>query len=152
MTKGIIKHIKQKRTIKKNGKCYNTQNRTKRTSYHVLTKTRKNVKGGIKCSRKKRRLTGGMEPADEQFRNHLKQLQEKKNGFRRALSKNLTQIKNQKSSNQAKQALNSIIIFLKDNEQINTLVPISVDGKVVDKETYSLAKTPIAIYLSLIHI
>jgi hypothetical protein len=82
--------------------------------------TRKNKKGG--------------EPSDEY---------KQKNLFRRALNNLIIQIKNKKN---IKQAVNSIIKTFEKNKLINTLIPITIEGKPVDKETYSLAKKPVSIY------
>jgi hypothetical protein len=66
-----------------------------------------------------------------------------KNLFRRTLNNFIIQIKNKKN---IKQAINSIIKTFEKNKLINTLIPITIEGKPVDKETYGLAKKPVAIY------
>ncbi len=52
-------------------------------------------------------------------------------------------IKNRKN---IKQAVNSIIKTFEKNKLINTLIPITIEGKPIDKETYSLAKRPVSVY------
>jgi hypothetical protein len=66
-----------------------------------------------------------------------------KNQFRRAFNNFVIQIKNKRN---IKQAVNSMINTFEKNKLINTLIPITIDGKPIDKETYSLAKRPVAVY------
>ena len=66
-----------------------------------------------------------------------------KNQFRRAFNNFVIQIKNKRN---IKQAVNSMINTFEKNKLINTLIPITIDGKTIDKDTYSLAKRPVAVY------
>jgi hypothetical protein len=66
-----------------------------------------------------------------------------KNQFRRTLNNFIIQIKNRKN---IKQAVNSIIKTFEKNKLINTLIPVTIEGKPIDKETYSLAKRPVSVY------
>lgn len=109
---------------------------TKRKIKKYITK-RNNVMKSTKKMRKiriTRKNKRGGEPSDEY---------KQKNLFRRALNNLIIQIKNKKN---IKQAVNSIIKTFEKNRLINTLIPITIEGKPVDKETYSLAKKPVSIY------
>jgi len=96
---------------------------------NVIKRTKNLTK--IRITRKNKR---GGEPSDEY---------KQKNLFRRALNNLIIQIKNKKN---IKQAVNYIIKTFEKNILINTLIPITIEGKPVDKETYSLAKKPVSIY------
>jgi hypothetical protein len=93
-----------------------------------------------KCTRKinkimiTRKNKRGGEPSEEY---------KQKNLFRRGFNNFIIQISNKKN---IKQAVNSIISTFEKNKLINTLIPVTIEGKPVDKETYSLAKRPVAIY------
>jgi len=109
---------------------------TKRKIKKHLTK-RKNIMkrsrkiNNIRVTRKNKR---GGEISDEY---------KEKNQFRRTLNNFIIQIKNKKN---IKQAVNSIMKTFEKNKLINTLIPITIEGKPIDKETYSLAKKPVAVY------
>jgi hypothetical protein len=94
------------------------------------TKTRKKIKNKIKY--------GG------ETNYELRENQRFKNLFRRGLTNNIIQINNKKN---IKQAINSIINLFKNNPMINTLIPVTQNGKPVDKETYK-SKTPIFDFVS----
>ncbi len=66
-----------------------------------------------------------------------------KNLFRRTLNNSIIQISNKKN---IKQALKMLTTLFQKNTLINTLIPVTENGRPVDKETYSLAKKPVAIY------
>ena len=75
----------------------------------------------------------------------LVEQQKQKNLFRRALNNFIIQIKNKKN---IKQAVNFIIKLFDKNIMINTLIPVTENGKPVDKETYNASKTPINDFVS----
>jgi hypothetical protein len=113
---------------------------TKRKIKKHITKRKNAIKatkkiGRLRMTRKSKygNKCGG-EPSEEY---------KQKNLFRRTLNNFIIQIKNKKN---IKQAINSIIKTFEKNKLINTLIPITIEGKPVDKETYSLAKKPVAIY------
>jgi hypothetical protein len=96
-----------------------------------ITVTRKSIRG--QCIRGGQGIHGG--EASEEYK--------QKNIFRRGFNNLIIQISNKKN---IKQAVNYIISTFEKNKLINTLIPITIEGKPVDKETYSLAKRPVAIY------
>ena len=98
---------------------------------NIIKRTRKCKK--IRVTRKNKSKRGG-EASDEY---------KEKNQFRRTLNNFIIQIKNRKN---IKQAVNSIIKTFEKNKLINTLIPITIEGKPIDKETYSLAKRPVSVY------
>jgi hypothetical protein len=113
---------------------------TKRKIKKHITKRKNAIKatkklGRLRMTRKSKygNKCGG-EPSEEY---------KQKNLFRRTLNNFIIQIKNKKN---IKQAINSIIKTFEKNKLINTLIPITIEGKPVDKETYGLAKKPVAIY------
>jgi hypothetical protein len=106
---------------------------TKRKNIINSTKVRKGSKRMKKIRVTKKNKKGG-EASDEY---------KQKNQFRRTLNNFIIQIKNKKN---IKQAVNSIMKTFEKNNLINTLIPITIEGKPVDKETYSLAKRPVSIY------
>ena len=112
-----------KRKIKKH--ITKRKNAIKATKKWVRLRMTRKSKYGNKC---------GGEPSEEY---------KQKNLFRRTLNNFIIQIKNKKN---IKQAINSIIKTFEKNKLINTLIPVTIEGKPVDKETYSLAKNPVAIY------
>jgi len=116
MTKRKIKKHLTKRKNVING----TRVKKFTTKINKIMITRKNKRGG--------------EPSEEY---------KQKNIFRRGFNNFIIQISNKKN---IKQAVNSIIKTFEKNKLINTLIPITMEGKPVDKETYSLAKRPVAIY------
>jgi hypothetical protein len=97
----------------------------------IIKRTRKCKK--IRVTRKNKYKRGG-EASDEY---------KEKNQFRRTLNNFIIQIKNRKN---IQQAVNSIIKTFEKNKLINTLIPVTAEGKPIDKETYSLAKRPVAVY------
>ena len=108
-----------KRYLKKN--ISKRINKIKKTKKHKrFQKTRKNKYGG--------------EPSEEY---------KKKNLFRRGFNNFIIQINNKRN---VKQAVNLLIKMFEKNELINTLIPITSNGKPIDKETYSLAKKPVSVY------
>jgi len=122
---------------------------TKRKIKKHLTK-RKNVINGtrvINCTQKNKkiRLTRKSKYGRQYKRGggDISEEYKQKNIFRRAFNNFVIQISNKRN---IKQAVNSIINTFEKNKLINTLIPITIEGKPVDKETYSLAKRPVAIY------
>jgi hypothetical protein len=105
--------------------------------FHKIMKNRK-TKKGIKKNRKTRKIKYGGDPNNE-----LREQQRLKNLFRRTLNNFIIQIKNK---NNIKQAVKGIAKLFENNQQINTLIPITESGKPIDKETYSIAKKPVKIY------
>jgi hypothetical protein len=106
---------------------------TKRKNIINSTKVIKGSKKIKKIGVTKKNKQGG-EASDEY---------KQKNQFRRTLNNFIIQIRNKKN---VKQAVNSIIKTFEKNKLINTLIPITIEGKPIDKETYSLAKKPVAVY------
>lgn len=103
-----------KRKIKKNI--------TKRKRYNKKTK-----KSNKKLYTRKIKY-GGESP--------LEQEQKKKTLFRRALSNLISQITNKSNSkNKIKEGINSLINLFKNNQMINTLIPVSSRGTYIDKQT-----------------
>ena len=103
-----------KRKIKKNI--------TKRKRYNKKTK-----KSNKKLYTRKNKY-GGESP--------LEQEQKKKTLFRRALSNLISQITNKSNSkNKIKEGINSLINLFKNNQMINTLIPVSSKGTYIDKQT-----------------
>lgn len=103
-----------KRKIKKNI--------TKRKRYNKKTK-----KSNKKLYTRKNKY-GGESP--------LEQEQKKKTLFRRALSNLISQITNKSNSkNKIKEGINSLINLFKNNQMINTLIPVSSRGTYIDKQT-----------------
>lgn len=148
MTKRIIKSIKSKKTIK-NKRKYRVSNGTRRKSNY--TKTRKVVKGGFKYDdrerdkdreirRKKTVLSGGVGEVEVEVeeKSELKKLHERKEKFRNALIDKIIQINNKKNINEA---LKFIMKLFENNEQINTLVPVTRDGKSIKKLSHSPTDT-----------
>jgi len=112
-----------KKVLKKNLK----KNLTKRKRY--IRKTKKNKKRNYT-----KKIKRGGDVSEEYNKKQL---------FRRNFNNLIIQINNGKN---VKQAVNNLINLFNKNELINTLIPITSNGKPVDKETYSLAKTPVTIY------
>jgi hypothetical protein len=118
---------------------------TKRKIKKHITKRKNVIKGTrfIKRTKKMKKIRitrksyRGGEQSDEY---------KQKNLFRRTLNNFIIQIKNKRNKKNTKQAVNSIIKSFDKNKLINTLIPITIEGKPVDKETYSLAKKPVSIY------
>ena len=103
-----------KRKIKKNI--------TKRKRYNKKTK-----KSNKKLYTRKNKY-GGESP--------LEQEQKKKTLFRRALSNLISQITNKSNSkDKIKEGINSLINLFKNNQMINTLIPVSSRGTYIDKQT-----------------
>ena len=111
-----------KRVLKKNLK----KNLTKRKRY--IRKTKKNKKRNYT-----KKIKRGGDVSEEYNKKQL---------FRRNFNNLIIQINNGKN---VKQAVNNLINLFNKNELINTLIPITTNGKPVDKETYSLAKNPVTI-------
>ena len=103
------------------------KNLTKRKRY--IRKTKKNKKRNYT-----KKIKRGGDVSEEYNKKQL---------FRRNFNNLIIQINNGKN---VKQAVNNLINLFNKNELINTLIPITSNGKPVDKETYSLAKTPVTIY------
>jgi hypothetical protein len=145
---------------------------TKRKIKKHITKRKNAIKATKKIIRlrmtrknKYKNKCGG-EPFDEykkaKIKGKLVSLLAKKNLFRRTLNNFIIQIKNGKnkltdSSKNSKyikkieksieNAVDSIIETIEMNKNlINTLITVTIEGKPVDKETYSLAKNPVTIY------
>lgn len=112
-----------KKVLKKNLK----KNLTKRKRY--IRKTKKNKKRNYT-----KKIKHGGDVSEEYNKKQL---------FRRNFNNLIIQINNGKN---VKQAVNNLINLFNKNDLINTLIPITSNGKPVDKETYSLAKTPVTIY------
>lgn len=109
MTKRILKKKREKFTKRKKIIKY-----TKKIKKMRITK--KNKRGG--------------EPSEEYKQKTL---------FRRTLYNIISQITNRKASrNKVKEGINLLIKFFKDNHLINTLIPVSMAGKYVDKDTSSI--------------
>jgi hypothetical protein len=106
----------------------------KQTRKHKHRKTKK----GLKKNRLTRKIKYGGDLNEQ-----IQQQQKQKNLFRRSLNNFIIQINNKKNT---KQALKDLSKLFENNQQINTLIPITENGKPVDKETYSLAKRPLKIY------
>lgn len=96
------------------------------------------TKKGIKKNRKTRKIQYGGEPNEQ-----LREQQKLKNLFRRTFNNYIIQIKNR---NNIKQGVRDLSKMFDNNQQINTLIPITETGRPVDKETYSTAKKPAQIY------
>lgn len=123
---------------------------TKRKIKKHITKRKKVIKATKKMRKLKTTRKGkhGGGPFGEYQKANIKGnlviLLMKKNAFRRSLNNFIIQIKNKKN---IKQGVNSIIETFKINKNlINTLIPITIEGKPVDKETYHLAKKAASIY------
>lgn len=115
---------------------------TKRLFKKNITKRRKNNQLSRRHKRKKytKKNKYGGDPNQQ-----LRDEQQQKNLFRRALQNYIIQIRNKKN---VKQAVNLIIKLFDKNIMINTLIPVTKEGKPVDKETYKSAKTPIYDFVS----
>lgn len=102
---------------------------TKRYLKSNITKRKRNNKNKSKkiCKNNKtKKIKYGGE--SEEYKN--------KAIFRRKLNSYINQINNPNNSrNKIKEGINLLITFLKNSSLINTLIPISLNGKYVDKET-----------------
>lgn len=101
-----------------------------------LTNKRSNKRS--KKHKKTRKIKYGGEPNEK-----LREEQQRKNIFRRIFNNYIIQIKNK---NNLKQGLRDLKKLFQNNQQINTLIPITETGRPVDKETYADAKRPVGIY------
>jgi hypothetical protein len=145
---------------------------TKRKIKKHITKRKNAIKatkkiGRLRMTRKNKYINKyGGEPFDEykkaKIKGKLVSLLAKKNLFRRTLNNFIIQIKNGKNKltdsiknskyikkieKSIENAVDSIIETIEMNKNlINTLIPVTIEGKPVDKETYSLAKNPVTIY------
>jgi hypothetical protein len=111
---------------------------TKRKIKKYFTKRKNIIKRTRKCKKirvtRKNKYKRGGEASDEY---------KEKNQFRRTFNNFVIQIKNKRN---IQQAVNSIIKTFEKNKLINTLIPVTSEGRPIDKETYSLAKRPVAVY------
>ena len=105
--------------------------------YTIKHKHRK-TKKGLKKNRRTRKINYGGERNEE-----LQKQQKLKNLFRRTFNNYVIQIKNR---NNIKQGLRDLSKMFENNQQINTLIPVTDTGRPIDKETYSDAKKPLSIY------
>ncbi len=107
-----------------------------------MTKKRRQSRKKNQHQKKKqtRRAKRGGDP-NEEVREDI----QRKNLFRRTFVNFILQLKNARSNNETKSAMSSLTKLLTKNPMINTLIPITADGRPVDKETYSLATKPAAI-------
>jgi hypothetical protein len=104
---------------------------TKKRSNKISTKR-------LRRHKKTRKFKYGGEPDEK-----LREEQQRKNIFRRMFNNYIIQIRNR---NNIKQGLRDLKKLFQNNQEINTLIPITENGRPVDKETYSNAKRPVEIY------
>jgi len=104
--------------------------------------TKRNIAKKIASKRKTRKYYGG-NPNDYLLEENLSEKQQRRNLFRRTLSNYVIQIS---KKNNIKQGIKNLKKLFENNQEINSLIPISESGRPVDKQTYSLAKKPIPIY------
>lgn len=71
--------------------------------------------------------------------------QKKKTLFRRSLNNLIIEILDRDSNNKIKETVKKFLKLFKDNDMINTLIPVSSNGKHVDKES---GKAPIVDFVS----
>lgn len=106
---------------------------TKRRIKKHLTKRKHAIKSTKKM--KKINITKKSKRGGEQSEEY-----KQKTLFRRKLNDIISQISNRNSSrNKVKEGINLLVNFFKDNQLINTLIPVSMHGKYVDKDTSSIA-------------
>jgi len=105
---------------------------TKRRIKKHLTKRKNAIKRTKKM--KKINITKKNKRGGEQSEEY-----KEKTKFRRTLNNIVSQITNRNSSrNKVKEGINLLINFFKDNQLINTLIPVSMHGKYVDKDTSNI--------------
>lgn len=115
-------------------KRYVKRNISKRKTYNAKTKKNCKITKQIKNLNK---IRHGGEPSEEFKQKAL---------FRRTLYNMISFITNKKNSkNKLKEGINILIKFFNNNKMINTLIPVSSNGKFVDKET---GKIPIVDFVS----
>lgn len=100
-----------------------------------------NSKKRLRNNRKTRKNKYGGDPSNQEIIDN----QSKKNRFRNNLKDSIIQIINRKNINQA---VNSIISsFNNNNGMINTLIPVSSEGRPLDVKTYN-SKNPVVDFVS----
>lgn len=110
---------------------------TRKRRHTSVRRKKRNTRKTARTSSRAKRGGGPNEDIQEDIK--------RKNLFRRTFVNFVLQLKNTKSRNDIKAAMNSLTKLLTKNPMINTLIPVTSDGRPVDKETYSLATKPVTI-------
>jgi hypothetical protein len=111
-----------------------------------MTKRRRGTKKGQRKGRRtrKKNLKKGLKKGGDP-NPAIQEEYNKKNAFRRAFNNLIIELKGAKSNNDIKQSVNSLTKLFTNNTMINTLIPTTIEGKPIDKQTYSLATRPVEI-------